>query len=106
MPGTLPSGPAMRGDVDQLSRYVARIAARAEPPRLRCPISCVYGEADRLTADWRALAAGWRALGGELETIVLPGTGHYFVTEAAERVAQLIAERASRAGRAGRAGRA
>jgi phthiocerol/phenolphthiocerol synthesis type-I polyketide synthase E len=95
---------AMRSDVDQLSRYVARMAARAEHPRLRCPISCLYGEADRLTADWRALAAGWRVLGGELETVVLPGVGHYFVTEAAERVARLIDERASRAGRAGRAG--
>ncbi len=97
---------AMRSDVDQLSRYVARMAARAEHPRLRCPISCLYGEADRLTADWRALAAGWRVLGGELETVVLPGVGHYFVTEAAERVARLIDERASRAGGAGRAERA
>ncbi|WP_437747776.1 amino acid adenylation domain-containing protein [Sorangium sp. So ce1504] len=69
-------------------------ATRASSPqRLAAPIHVVVGDSDPLTEGYQARYLDWRAFSEQVSLSVIEGGGHYFVTDRAAALAEILERR-------------
>lgn len=75
-------------DANQTAGFFAREALDRQ--RLRAPIHVIVGSDDPLTADYERRYLDWHAYSDDVQLSVVEGGGHYFVTDLAAPLAQVL----------------
>ena len=79
----------VRHDLIQSSKFFE--TCYSAPPNLTAPLRCVIGDQDIATKGFESRFREWELFATDVELIVIPGAGHYFIKSNADELAALLA---------------
>ncbi len=83
---------ALRHDAQEAEDYYTRSYATPEKVKVRAPIVCIIGQADRATEFYEERFREWGLFSGSVDLAIIPQAGHYFLKHQADAAAQIVAD--------------
>lgn len=82
----------LRHDARQSEDYYTEAYANKQFSKLSCPITCVIGEKDRATELYEERYKEWDYFSDQVDMVVIPHSGHYFIKHQADQLSQWISD--------------
>ncbi|MNM72565.1 Tyrocidine synthase 3 [compost metagenome] len=82
----------LRHDARESEDYYTNAYANKEFPKLSCPITCIIGEKDRATELYEERYKEWGYFSDQVDLVVIPHSGHYFIKHQADQLSQWISD--------------
>ncbi len=86
----------MRHDAREAEDYYTTLFALPERPKLKAPVSCIVGSADRMTEFYEERYEEWRDFSHDVRLHVVERAGHYFHKHQADHVAKIMSQQIRR----------
>jgi len=80
----------LRHDAREAEDYYTALYALPEKPRLKAPVSCIVGGADRMTEFYEERYMEWQDFSEDVRLHVVENAGHYFHKHQSEHVVKII----------------
>ncbi len=77
-------------DVQEGEDYYSQVFGESDGRKLKAPILCIMGQMDRMTEFYEERYLDWEFFSDEVDLVVLPQAGHYFVKYQALELSQII----------------
>lgn len=81
----------MRHDAREAEDMYTMLYAMEQSPRLRAPITCVVGSADRMTEFYEERYLEWKHFGDDINLHVIEHAGHYFHKHQVQELSNIMA---------------
>ncbi|MNO23761.1 Linear gramicidin synthase subunit B [compost metagenome] len=82
----------LRHDARESEDYYTSAYANKELPKLNCPVTCIIGEKDRATELYEERYKEWGYFSDQVDLVVIPQSGHYFIKHQADQLSQWISD--------------
>lgn len=86
----------LRHDAREAEDYYTALYAMPEKPKLKAPVSCIVGGADRMTEFYEERYMEWKDFSDNVQLHVVEHAGHYFHKHQSDYVAKLISQQIRR----------
>lgn len=82
----------LRHDARESENYYTSSYANDQLPKLSCPITCIIGEKDKATELYEERYKEWGFFSDQVDLVVIPQSGHYFIKHQADQLSQAISD--------------
>lgn len=82
----------LRHDARESEDYYTAAYNNKEFPKLSCPVTCIIGEKDRATELYEERYKEWSYFSEQVDLVVIPQSGHYFIKHQADQLSQWISD--------------
>lgn len=82
----------LRHDARESENYYTSSYANDQFPKLSCPITCIIGEKDKATELYEERYKEWGYFSDQVDLVVIPQSGHYFIKHQADQLSQTISD--------------
>jgi len=82
----------LRHDAREAEDYYTALYALPQKPKLKAPISCIVGGADRMTEFYEERYMEWRDFSDDVRVHVVEHAGHYFHKHQSDHVAKIMSQ--------------
>ncbi len=82
----------LRHDAKEAEDYYTELYAREERPKLKAPVACIVGGADRMTEFFEERYLEWHDFSHDVQLHIVDHAGHYFHKHQSDQVAKIIAQ--------------
>jgi amino acid adenylation domain-containing protein len=88
----------LRHDAREAEDYYTALYAQEQRPKLKAPITCIVGSADRMTEFYEERYMEWKDFSGQVDLHIVDDAGHYFHKHQADHVTKILALQISKWG--------
>lgn len=82
----------LRHDVREAEDYYTALYALPEQPKLKAPVSCIVGGADRMTEFYEERYLEWQDFSDDVRLHIVEQAGHYFHKHQSDHVVKIISQ--------------